>query len=61
MSRTYHHHAQKHIKRRFEVWSKRCRLVAMWSYSALMKRITHRYERREGKRAVAAQMTERAP
>ena len=35
-----------------EVWSRRCRKVSMWSADDPdYKRITHRLERRQGKRA----------
>lgn len=53
MSRTYHHHAQRYIRSRYEVWSKRCRLVSMWTYSRFMKRVSKRWERRDAKRQVA--------
>lgn len=52
MSRTYHHRHQRRNNTRWEVWSKRCRQVSMWAYNALMKRITHRYERRAAKREI---------
>lgn len=36
-----------------EVWSKRCRAVAMWARDSFgWKRITHRFERREAKHAL---------
>ena len=60
MARTFHHHAQQHIRSRFEVWSKRCRKVSMWTFNAFMKRVTHRHERREGKRIIAEQITDAA-
>lgn len=50
MSRTWHHRHQRKNNLRFEVWSKRCKQVSMWAFNALMKRITHRFERREAKR-----------
>jgi len=34
------------------VWSKRCKLVSMWAFNALMKRITRRYERRQAKEQI---------
>lgn len=38
-----------------EVWSRRCRGVAMWARDTFgWKRITHRFERREAKRALEA-------
>ena len=61
MTRTYHHHAQKYLHSVYEVWSKRCRKVSMWSYTAFMKRVTHRFERREGKRIIAEQLNDGGP
>lgn len=55
MTRTNHHRHQRDNNRRWEVWSKRCRKVSMWAYSALMKRITHRYERRQSKQITREQ------
>lgn len=56
MSRTYHHRAQRTNNRRYEVWSKRCRLVSMWAFNAL-KKITRRYERRQAKEQIRTEVT----
>jgi hypothetical protein len=57
VSRTYHHLAQRANNRRYEVWSKRCKLVSMWAFNALMKRITRRYERRQAKTQIRNEVT----
>lgn len=44
-------HQPKLQNKRFEVWSKRCPRVSMWSKpDPDIKRITHRYERRIAKK-----------
>ena len=61
MSRTYHHRGQRRANRLYEVWSKRCKQVSMWNFNALMKRITHRFERRVSKAIVVEQVNDLPP
>jgi hypothetical protein len=57
VSRTYHHRAQRTNNRRYEVWSRRCKLVSMWAFNEVMKRITRRYERRQAKEQIRHEVT----
>lgn len=56
MTRTHHHRGQRNARKMYEVWSRRCRKVSMWSFSRFMKRETHRFERREGRAEATRQL-----